>query len=535
MGSTQILRDVGKGVQPWEDSAQSGRRCSWIQSRTKGLAFLFWRFRYSLRYSVLTVRKTQGVGPASLSRRLGTVEAISINMSNMVGTGPFITVPAILATMGGPQALVCWGFGAVIAIADGMVFAELGTTFPNSGGSYNFLRECFGRERFGKLMAWLFVWQFLFSGTLEIATSTVGMAEYTCFLFGGLNQHPWAVRFVAALFSISAVLLLYRKIHDIARIMMILWIGLLLTSVWVIVEGVLHFQSRLLFDLPDHAFALTLPFLLGLGNGTMLVMFNFLGYYNICHLGDEVKRPERVIPIAILGSIVLVLVLDFGVSAAFTSVLPWREMVKPDSLAYAAVGSVFMQRIAGSWASALMTLMVLITAFGATYSMILGYSRIPYAAALDGTFFRYFAAVHPEKEFPHRSLLLVGILSTIASFFNLMQIITALLLVRILVMFAAQIVGLLLLTRRRPNLLRPFRMWLYPLPALFALASWLYIFCAQAFNPQGWVYMLYVLGVIGTGLVLYFFFARWQRSWPFRAVSQGSAAAQGQLCAEDEA
>ena len=98
-----------------------------------------------------------------LPKKFGLLNAISINMTNMVGTGPFITVPAILATMGGPQALVCWFVGALIAIADGLVFAELGTTFPSSGGSYTYLRECFGREGLGRLMAWLFVWQFLFS------------------------------------------------------------------------------------------------------------------------------------------------------------------------------------------------------------------------------------------------------------------------------------------------------------------------------------------------------------------------------------
>src|ERR1700733_12963409 len=107
-----------------------------------------------------------------LSKKFGLLDAVSINMSNMVGTGPFITVPAIHATMGGPQALVSWLLGSVIAIADGLVFAELGTSFPSSGGSYNYLRGCFGRDSLGRLMAWLFVWQFLFSGTLEIASGT---------------------------------------------------------------------------------------------------------------------------------------------------------------------------------------------------------------------------------------------------------------------------------------------------------------------------------------------------------------------------
>src|SRR6202000_1605707 len=135
---------------------------------------------------------------AHLPKKFGLLNAISINMSNMVGTGPFITVPAILATMGGPQALICWFVGAVIAIADGLVFAELGTTFPSSGGSYTYLRQCFGREGLGRLMAWLFVWQFLFSATLEIATGTGGMALYAGFLFKGLGAHPWAMPLLGA-------------------------------------------------------------------------------------------------------------------------------------------------------------------------------------------------------------------------------------------------------------------------------------------------------------------------------------------------
>lgn len=454
-----------------------------------------------------------------LPKKFGLLNAISINMSNMVGTGPFITVPAILATMGGPQALICWFLGAVIAIADGLVFAELGTTYPSSGGSYNYLRECFGRESLGRLMAWLFVWQFLFSGTLEIATGNVGMALYTGFLFKGLAARPWAMRGLAAAFSVLATMLLYRKIGDIARIMYVLWSALLLTSLWVVAEGALHGHTRLLLDLPPGAFHLNLAFLLGLGNGTMLVMYNFLGYYNICHLGDEVRNPQRVIPIAILASIGIVLLLDVAISLAITGVLPWREMIQPGTLAYNAVGSVFMQRASGFWASQGFTIMVVVTAFASTYSLMLGYSRIPYAAALDGTFFRFFAKTHPTKDFPHRSLLLVGFLSALASLFTLVQIITALVLARILLMFVAQIVGLLLLRRRHPETQRPFRMWLYPLPALFAMACWLYIFLVQAFEPQGWVYMLYILAVVVSGVGLFLFLARRQRYWPFAVSS----------------
>jgi basic amino acid/polyamine antiporter, APA family len=450
-----------------------------------------------------------------LPRQLGLLNAVSINMSNMVGTGPFITVPAIIATLGGPQSLIAWGVGALLAIADGLVFAELGASIPASGGSYIFLRECLGRQRWGHMMAWIFVWQFLFSGTLEIATSSIGMAEYMGFVWPKLTEYRWGVKWLAAAITAVAMLALYRKIKDIARLMMILWIGMLITAGWVIVTGMTHLDSQLLFAFPPGAWHIGLPFLLGLGNGTMLVMFNFLGYYQICYLGDEVKRPERVIPLGVILSILLVTIIDFLISVSFTGVVPWREMVQPGSQAFNAIGSVYMQRVHGHGASMLMTLMVEVTAFAATYAMMLGYSRIPYAAALDGAFFRWFAEVHPTKRFPHRALLLVGFLVIISCFFDLVQIITALMLARILSMFVAQIVGLLIYRHAHPDAPRPFRMWLYPLPALFALAGWLGTFVTPALQPGGWRYMTYALGTIAMGFAAYLLLAWRKREWPF--------------------
>src|SRR5947209_18537001 len=280
------------------------------------------------------------------------------------------------------------------------------------------------------------------------------------------------------------MLALYRKIQDIARLMLILWIGMLLTAAWVIFTGMTHLNPKLLFDFPPAAWHIGLPFLLGLGNGTMLVMFNFLGYYQICYLGDEVKQPERVVPYGVIFSILIVAVIDFLVSVSFTGVVPWREMVKPGSQAFTAIGSVYMQRLHGCWASALMTVMIEITAFAATYAMMLGYSRIPYAAALDGAFFRWFGELHPTRQFPHRALLLVGTLCIVACFFDLVQIITALMLARILSMFVAQIIGLLLYRRLHPEAPRPFRMWLFPLPAVFALVGWIGVFVTPALQPN---------------------------------------------------
>jgi basic amino acid/polyamine antiporter, APA family len=456
-----------------------------------------------------------------LPRRLGLLNAISINMSNMVGTGPFITVPAILATLGGPQSLMAWGVGALLAIADGLVFAELGASIPASGGSYIFLRECLGRQRWGHMMAWIFVWQFLFSGTLEIATSSIGMAEYTGFLWPQLLTYHWGVKLLAAVITAVAMLALYRKIQDIARLMLVLWIGMLITAAWVIFTGMTQMNPKLLLDFPPGAWNIGLPFLLGLGNGTMLVMFNFLGYYQICYLGDEVKRPERTIPLAVIAAILIVTAIDFLMSVSFTGVVSWREMIRPGSEAFNAIGSVYMQRVGGHRASIVMTAMVEVTAFAATYAMMLGYSRIPYAAALDGAFFRWFGELHSGKRFPHRSLLLVGFLCMIACFFDLVQIITALMLARILSMFVAQIIGLLVYRKQRPDAPRPFRMWLYPWPALFALAGWVGVFVTPALQPHGWQYMAYAFGTIAVGFAAYLVLAWSKREWPFHSSEGG--------------
>jgi amino acid transporter len=455
-----------------------------------------------------------------LQRRLGILNATSINMSNMIGIGPFITVPPIIATMGGPQALISWFVGALLAICDGLVVSELGAALPGAGGPYVFLRDTFGRERWGKLMAWMFIWQFLFSGTLEIASGSVGMVQYLGFLWTDLTLHPWRIKLLAAGISTLVMFSLYRKIQDIARLMMILWITTLVTTGWVIVSGLVNMNPHLAFGFPPNAFTVNWAFLVGLGNGTVLVIYNYLGYNQVCYLGAEVKNPQRTIPYAVILSILGVTVIDFLLSFSFVSVVPWRVMVKEGSLAYNAVASVFMAKIYGPWAARVISVMVLFTAFASVFALMLGYSRVPYAAAQDGAFFRYFGVLHPRGEFPHRSLVLVGSLCIIASFFGLVQIITALILARVLVVFMGQIVGLFLLHKRREIKL-PFKMWAYPLPAIVAFVGWLYVFISPLSQPGGWKYMLYAFGTIVAGLVAYLALAAQKGEWPFAPRPQG--------------
>ena len=440
---------------------------------------------------------------AHLERRLGLLNATSINMSNMVGTGPFITLPLIIGAMGGPQALLGWFVGAVVAIADGMVWSELAAALPGSGGSYVYLRDSFGRARWGRFWAFMFIFQMICSGPLEIASGNIAVAQYVHYLWRGLT--PFDEKLVAAAAGLLATILLYRKITSIAKLMMTLWIGMLITVGWVIVSGLLHFDPSVAFAFPPGAFSFTTGFFMGLGTATLYVMYCYLGYYGVCYLGDEVINPPRTIPRALIISVLAVLVINFLVSFGIIGAIPWREAVRSQFIA-----SLFMEKLYGNWAGVAISILIIWTAFASIYALILTYSRIPYAAALDGNFFRVFGRLHQKKDFPHISLLLIGGLSVVASVFDLADVISALMTARILVQFVGQIFAVVFLRRFHPEIHRPFRMFLYPLPCLIAFLGWLYIFW-----NAGTKYIAYGLLTLATGCVAFLIMSRRTRTWPF--------------------
>jgi amino acid transporter len=441
-------------------------------------------------------------GP-TLHRRLGLLNATTINMSNMVGIGPFITIPLILVTLGGPQSYIAWVLGLTIALADGLVVAELGAALPASGGTYVFLREGFGPNRFGRALAFLFVWQILFAGPLEIASGNIGLVQYLKVFWTSMTD--FQMKLVAAGIGVVLIVALYRKITDIAKIMLGLWIVMIITTGWVILTGIFTFDPKLAFDFPPDAFRVGLNFVKGAGQGTANVLYLFLGYYQVCYLGGEVKDPGRTIPRAVVLSILAVTVIDVFISFAFIGVVPWREAMQSQFL-----GALFMERVYGPWAAKVLGGMIVVTAFASIYALLLGYSRVPYAAAQDGVFFRWIAALHPTKEFPHRSLLLIGIAAIVASFFSLGAVILALMAARILIQFIGHTIALFLIRKNRPDIHRPFKMWFYPLPALISLTGYLYVF-----SSLGIYFILFGLLTLVIGIVAYLIVASKQHQWPF--------------------
>ena len=445
----------------------------------------------------------------ALVRRFGLLQATALNMSNMIGIGPFITIPLLMTAMGGPQALVGWVIALVIVMADGLVWSELGAAMPGSGGSYRYLRDGFGRERWGRMVAFLFIWQFILSGPLEIASGYIGFARYLRYVWPGLTQGGTIL--VAMAVGVVNIALLYRQIGSIGKLTVSLWIGTLLTTLAVIVTGAMHFSAAVAFNLPPGGFSFSIGFLMGLGAASRVGIYDYLGYYNVAYIGDEVKDPGRVIPRSILISVVAVAVIYIGINLSILGVVPWREFVPaaahPES---DFIVSSFMERVYGSRVATLFTALVLWTAFGSVFALLLGYSRIPYAAAVDGTFFKAFARLHPTKRFPHVSLLLIGLIAMAASALSLGMVIDALITTRILVQFIGQIVALTLLRRQAPEMPRPFRVWLYPLPNLVALFGWIFLFATS-----GWQVIAFGLGTLLVGVAAFFAWSRWTGRWPF--------------------
>src|SRR5689334_2481405 len=448
-----------------------------------------------------------------LHRRFNMLSATALNMTNMMGAGPFITIPLLMSALGGPQAMLGWIVALVIVICDGMVWSELGAAMPGSGGSFNYLRESFGPARLGRLMGFLFVWKFVLSGPLEIASGYIGFAQYAQFLWAGLTR-PWVIALVTVVGFIN-IALLYRRIQSIAKITISLWIGTLITVLAVILTGATHFNPRVAFDFPPGAFNFSLGFFLGLGAASRIGIYDYLGYYDICYIGDEVREPGRVIPRSILISTVAVAAIYLGVNLSITGVVPWREFVPAaDHPESNFIVSIFMQRIYGTGVASIFTLLVLWTAFGSVFALLLGYSRIPFAAAESGYFFRVFGRLHPTKGFPYVSLLVLGALSIAAGFFSLGTVIDALIVTRIVVQFMGQVVGLILLRRNAPNLARPYRMWLYPVPALVALLGWIFVFATTQLEV-----ILFGLGVLGAGCVAFLVWSFRIKHWPFESVT----------------
>jgi basic amino acid/polyamine antiporter, APA family len=471
-------------------------------------------------------------GP-ELIRGVGLLQATTLNMIDMIGVGPFITIPLIISAAGGPQAMLGWICGALFALCDGLVWAELGAAMPQAGGSYFYLKEIYGPKKWGRLLSFLFIWQLSFSAPLSIASGCIGLGDYASFLWPALN-HTIAERsfhlaipllgplelsllfktstFVAMGACVLVVILLYRRITAVGKLAQLLWVGVVLAIVWIIAAGVTHFSAARAFDFPPGAFHLSRGFITGMGSAMLIATYDYWGYYNVCFLGGEVRDPGRNIPRALIISIFAVAAIYIVMNISVLGVMPWRELAQYNEAHGGFVISVFMQQIYGSWAGRAIAVLIIWTAFASIFSLLLGYSRVPYAAALDGNYFRSLATVHPRHRFPTVSLLALGLVATLFCLLRLADVIAALVVIRISLQFLIQAIGLIVFRIRRPDVARPFRMWLYPLPALLAIGGFIFVLFARVNSIKE---LRYAIVITLVGLAIYLIRSARRREWPF--------------------
>ena len=440
---------------------------------------------------------------AVLERRLSLWQGTAINMIDMVGIGPFITLPMVIGMMNGPYFLYAWIAGAFLSIVDGMVWSELGAAFPRAGGSYNFLKEAYGKNRAGKMMSFLFVWQTMIQAPLVIASAAIGFAKYFSFI---VPLTDVTEKIISGGIVILIVILLYRKIDAIGKISIFLWSGVIVTMIWIIGGGILHGNFLMPVKNINSGLSIDYAFVTAIGFASVKSVYSYLGYYNVCHLGSEIKNPSKNIPRSIFISIIGIAILYLLMNISVVSVIPWQHAKDSEF-----VISEFMEVLMGHAAATIVTCLILWVAFASVFSATLGYSRIPYAAAEDGEFFKIFAKLHPTKNFPYISLLFLGSIAFIFSLlFKLSDAISAILAMRIMIQFIGQAIGLIILRNSRRPVEFPYKMPLFPLPVILAIAMWLFILIST-----GSKLMTSGLVVISLGAIVYFIKAKIQKEWPF--------------------
>jgi amino acid transporter len=436
-----------------------------------------------------------------LDRGMGLAQATATNIIGMVGVGPFLTIPFMVIAMGGPHIVYAWAFGAVLALCDGLVYAELGAALPGSGGPYVYLREAYRPFGLGRLMAFVFIFQVMLVAPLTIAGGGVGFADYLGFYWSTMT--PLAHNLVAAAVCAAVTLLLYRDIRSAGRLAVVMLVVVLGTLAWVIGAGLPHASWARALEIPAEARHLDAAALRAIGAGGLIAMYNYGGYNNVCNIGEEIAAPERTIPRAIVLSIVLVVLLYAVMGTVILELVPWQEAAHTRTIASVFIARTFADPARGRAAAMAMTALILFITAASLYALVLGYSRIPFAAARDGQFFAPFARVHPTKHFPHISLLTIGAVTLPFCFFPLGQLVNWLIQVQILLQFVWQCAAVILLRRYRPDIAKPFRMWLYPLPAFVSLVMWIYIFASAPLAG-----MLFSIVFLAAAVAAYFVFER---------------------------
>jgi amino acid transporter len=443
----------------------------------------------------------------TLERKIGPLQATAINMTQMCGIGPFVTIPAMVATIGGPEAMLGWIIGAIVALADGLIWAELGAAMPGAGGTYIYLREAF-QYRTGRLMPFLFVWSAVLFIPLIMSTGVIGLVQYLGYLVPGVTDESGNTtlgKVIGIGITLLIMVALFRKIGQIGKLTTVLFVVMLIAVLTTIVAAFTHFNSAQAFAFTPGAFGSHGTFWAGLGAGLIIAIYDYLGYNTTAYLGAEVRDPGRTIPRSIVFSILGIMSLYFLLQIGVLGSVPLDELKSATSVA-----STVLEQAWGSGTARAVTVLIVVAAIGSVFAGLLGGSRVPYEAARDKVFLPVFGELHPKLKLPTAGVLTMGVITMIGSLFTLTTIINAAVATLVIIQSLAQVAAIVVLRRRQPNLVRPYRQWLYPVPTMVALIGWVYIYISAS-----WLSIGLSVCWIGIGAIAYLIYARAEHTWPF--------------------
>jgi amino acid transporter len=431
-------------------------------------------------------------------------------MTQMCGIGPFVTIPALVATIGGPEAMFGWIIGAIVALADGLIWAELGAAMPGAGGTYIYLREAF-QYRTGRLMPFLFVWSAVLFIPLIMSTGVIGLVQYLGYLIPGVtdaNGNTALGKIIGVGITLLIIVALFRKIGQIGNLTTGLFVVMLVAVLSTIVAAFSHFNGAQAFAFTPGAFGIHGTFWAGLGAGLIIAIYDYLGYNTTAYLGAEIRDPGRNIPRSIVFSILGIMSLYFLLQIGVLGSVPLEELKSATSVA-----STVLEQAWGSGTARVITVLIVVAAIGSVFAGLLGGSRVPFEAARDKVFLPVFGRLHPKLNLPTAGVLAMGAITIIGSLFTLTTIINMAIATLVLIQSLAQVAAIIVLRRRQPNLVRPYRQWLYPLPTLVAFVGWGYIYWAES-----WLLTGLSLGWILLGAIAFLIYAKAENTWPFGPV-----------------
>lgn len=447
------------------------------------------------------------------------LQAISLNTLNMFGTGPFITIPFLIASFSpaGPQALIGYAVAAVVATLDSFIWAELGSMMPRSGGSFVYLKETWGRDKWGQYWAFMFVWQFFLTAPMEIASGFVAMAQYLAYITEGSGY--WHTSLIAFGFALVGIVLLYQDIANVGAITVALWAGTVAAIVFTLIAGFANFDVDN-FNTPPGAYE-TKTMIVGVGAAMRFGIYDFAGYNDICQIGDEVKDPRRTIPISCVATCVFVGIVYFLVYLAVLGYLPWESFAylaeEEDDRAFY-VMSLFTEKLWNRPFAIFFTLVVVYTIFGSCYALLLGYAAVPFAAARDGSFFEIFAHQNEtRKGLADYSLLGIGAITLVFCFVDLGTIINGMVTTRVICQYVAQAVGLMIYRKTHPEAIRVFKVPLYPWTVIVQIILFMFVFfTTDNYIVSGDDPLLEIaILVLIAGSAAYIPFAKGKKVWPY--------------------